>query len=47
MKSKKRSEFLYFALRNNKLRVGVCIVLFFLIPYIACKMCGKAQKSED
>lgn len=28
---KKRSEFLYFALRNNKLRVGLIIVLFFLI----------------
>jgi peptide/nickel transport system permease protein len=28
---KKRNEFLYFAFRNNKLRVGVSIVLFFLV----------------
>lgn len=30
-KSKKKSEMLYFALRNNKLRVGVTVVLFFLV----------------
>ncbi len=30
-KKKKRNEFLYFALRNNKLRVGLAIVLFFLV----------------
>jgi peptide/nickel transport system permease protein len=30
-KPKKKSEILYFALRNNKLRVGLIIVLFFLI----------------
>jgi peptide/nickel transport system permease protein len=30
-KPKKKSEMLYFALRNNKLRVGLIIVLFFLI----------------
>jgi peptide/nickel transport system permease protein len=29
-KAKKKSEFLYFALRNKKLRVGLTIVLFFL-----------------
>jgi len=29
-KQKKKNEFLYFALRNNKLRVGLTIVLFFL-----------------
>ena len=29
-KAGKRSEFLYFALRNNKLRVGLSIILFFL-----------------
>jgi peptide/nickel transport system permease protein len=29
--TKKRSEFLYFALRNNKLRVGLIIILFFLV----------------
>lgn len=28
---KKRSEFLYFALRNNKLRVGLGVVLLFVI----------------
>lgn len=27
----KRNEFLYFALRNNKLRVGLIVVVFFLI----------------
>ncbi|NIO08289.1 MAG: ABC transporter permease, partial [Deltaproteobacteria bacterium] len=30
-KKKKRNEFLYFALRNNKLRVGLAVVLFFLV----------------
>jgi peptide/nickel transport system permease protein len=30
-KQKKKNEFLYFALRNNKLRVGLTIVLFFLV----------------
>jgi peptide/nickel transport system permease protein len=28
---KKKNEFLYFALRNNKLRLGLAIVLFFLM----------------
>jgi peptide/nickel transport system permease protein len=28
---KKKGEFLYFALRNNKLRVGLTIILFFLV----------------
>ncbi len=28
---RKRNEFLYFALRNNKLKIGACIVLFFLV----------------
>src|SRR5512136_2165498 len=28
---KKRSETLYFALRNNKLRIGMAVVLFFLV----------------
>jgi peptide/nickel transport system permease protein len=30
-KPKKKNEMLYFALRNNKLRVGVTIILFFLV----------------
>lgn len=30
MKKPKKNEFLYFALRNNKLRFGMAIVLFFL-----------------
>jgi peptide/nickel transport system permease protein len=30
MKADKGSEFLYFALKNNKLRVGLTVVLFFL-----------------
>jgi len=30
-KPKKKSEMLYFALRNNKLRVGLTIILFFLV----------------
>ena len=30
-KPKKKSEFLYFALRNKKLQVGLIIVLFFLV----------------
>ena len=30
IKRKKRNEILYFALRNNKLRIGVIIILFFL-----------------
>jgi peptide/nickel transport system permease protein len=31
MKTLKKNEFLYFALRNNKLRFGMAIVLFFLV----------------
>ena len=31
MKLKKRSEFVYFALRNTKLRVGLTVVLVFLV----------------
>jgi len=31
MKKQKRSELLYFALRNNKLRVGLSIILLFLV----------------
>jgi len=30
-KQKKKSEILYFALRNNRLRVGLAVVLFFLV----------------
>jgi len=30
-KKKQQSEFLYFALRNNKLRIGLAVVLFFLV----------------
>ena len=30
-KPKKINEFLYFALRNNRLKVGLTIVLFFLM----------------
>ena len=30
-KSKKTNETLYFALRNNKLRIGLIVVLFFLV----------------
>ena len=30
-KAKQRNEFLYFAFRNNKLRIGLLIVLFFLV----------------
>jgi len=30
-KKKKRNEMLYFALRNNKLRIGLAVVLFFLV----------------
>jgi peptide/nickel transport system permease protein len=30
-KPKKKNEMLYFALRNNKLRVGLTIILFFLV----------------
>jgi len=30
-KLKKKNEFLYFALRNNKVKVGLAIILFFLI----------------
>jgi peptide/nickel transport system permease protein len=30
-KQKKKSEFLYFTLRNRKLRIGLTIVLFFLV----------------
>ncbi len=31
MKPKKKNEFLYFALRNRKLRIGLAIILFFLL----------------
>jgi peptide/nickel transport system permease protein len=37
-KQKKRSEILYFALRNNKLRVGLTIILFFLVLTFAGPM---------
>ena len=30
-KQKKKNELLYFALRNNRLRVGLAVVLFFLV----------------
>lgn len=30
-KAKKKNELLYFALRNNKLRVGLTVILFFLV----------------
>jgi peptide/nickel transport system permease protein len=30
-KAKKKSEFLYFALRNNRLRVGLAVLLFFIV----------------
>ena len=30
-KPKKKNEFLYFALRNNKLRIGLAVVLFFVV----------------
>jgi len=33
-KSKKRNEFFYFAFKNNKLRIGLLIVLFFLVMAI-------------
>lgn len=31
IKPKKKNEFLYFAFKNNKLRVGLVVVLFFLL----------------
>lgn len=31
MKSKKKNELLYFALRNNKLRIGLAVLLFFVV----------------
>ena len=31
MKPKKKNEFLYFALRNNKLRVGLAVLLLFMV----------------
>lgn len=31
MKTKKKNEFLYFALRNMKLRIGLVILLFFIV----------------
>jgi len=37
-KPKKINEFLYFALRNNKLRVGLTVVLFFLVLTIVGPM---------
>jgi peptide/nickel transport system permease protein len=30
-KEKKINEFIYFALRNNKLKIGLCVVLFFIL----------------
>lgn len=30
-KSKKKNEILYFAFRNNKLRIGLAVILFFII----------------
>lgn len=30
-KKKKRNEFLYFTLRNNKLKIGAAVILFFLV----------------
>jgi peptide/nickel transport system permease protein len=31
IKKKKRNEFLYFTLRNNKLRIGLAVILFFVV----------------
>ncbi len=30
-KKKKRNEFLFFALKNNKLRIGLGVLLFFVV----------------
>jgi peptide/nickel transport system permease protein len=29
--SKKKNEFLYFALRNNKLKIGFAVLMFFIV----------------
>jgi peptide/nickel transport system permease protein len=31
IKKKKRNEFLFFALKNNKLRIGLAVLLFFIV----------------
>lgn len=31
IKPKKINEFIYFAIRNNKLKIGLCVVLFFVL----------------
>ncbi len=39
--NKKKNEFLYFALRNKKLRVGLSIILFFLVLAILAPLLAR------
>ena len=45
-KIKQRNEFLYFALRNKKLQIGVAIILFFVIIAIVGPFITKYQPRE-
>ncbi len=45
-KQKKKNEFLYFALRNKKLRVGLSIILFFLVLAILAPLLARNDPFE-
>jgi peptide/nickel transport system permease protein len=45
-KKKKRNEFLFFALKNNKLRIGLAILLFFVVMTFVGPMLTK-YKPDD
>jgi peptide/nickel transport system permease protein len=42
-RKKKKNEFLYFALRNRKLQVGLAIILFFLVTAITGPMLARSE----
>jgi peptide/nickel transport system permease protein len=46
-KQKKRNEILYFALRNNKLRIGSVIILFFLVLAFVGPMLAKYTLNDN
>lgn len=46
MSGQKKNEFLYFALRNKKLRVGLAIILFFLVLAILAPLLARHDPFE-
>lgn len=46
MKTKKKNEFLFFALRNTKLKIGLGILVFFILLAIAGPWIAKYEPTE-